>query len=198
MYPLWLNTIIQFCGNPSYFCCEICNSGMFSWFFMWIKQIQWIQENARSYWWTWRWSGCIFSWLWEVGIYPKVKLRPLLCFYKNLQILRGNTSNPVCLFSQRWRYHIQRMGSWSTCMFLHLASLSNHLRSSCYIWLYFLLKCIVYLNYWSTSSRFKADSFVLLQSAALVGDFNNWNPNADTMTRVCLHLCSLPYLLCNY
>ena len=25
----------------------------------------------------------------------------------------------------------------------------------------------------------------ILQSAALIGDFNNWNPNADVMTRVC-------------
>ncbi|KAJ0027966.1 hypothetical protein Pint_35922 [Pistacia integerrima] len=29
---------------------------------------------------------------------------------------------------------------------------------------------------------------LLFQSAALIGDFNNWNPNADIMTRVCF-LC---------
>ena len=41
---------------------------------------------------------------------------------------------------------------------------------------------------------------IAFQSAALIGDFNNWNPNADVMTRVCylllvfkVHTCELQY-----
>lgn len=35
------------------------------------------------------------------------------------------------------------------------------------------------------------------QSAALIGDFNNWNPNADIMTRVCVIL-QLFFLIIGY